>query len=97
MTSAMNQDAYGQPGWGPAAGVFDAEARAFGHQGARILDVVIEDAAGNRLPALVGGEDVVLRIRAEALGDVTRPIMGFQIKDRPTRCKRRADEKAALA
>jgi homopolymeric O-antigen transport system ATP-binding protein len=61
---------------------FDAEARAFGHQGARILDVAIEDAAGNRLPALVGGEDVVLRIRAEALADVTRPIMGFQIKDR---------------
>ncbi|MEI9986477.1 MAG: ABC transporter ATP-binding protein [Aliidongia sp.] len=61
---------------------FDEEARSFGQNGARILDVAIEDAAGNRLPALVGGEDVVLRIRAEALADVARPILGFQIKDR---------------
>ena len=61
---------------------FDAGARAFGQYGARILDVAIEDAAGNRLPALVGGEDVVLRIRARAETDLTRPILGFQIKDR---------------
>jgi lipopolysaccharide transport system ATP-binding protein len=61
---------------------FDEAARSFGQNGARILDVVIEDAAGNRLPALVGGEDVVLRIRAQALKDVARPILGFQIKDR---------------
>ena len=61
---------------------FDAGARAFGQYGARILDVAIEDAAGSRLPALVGGEDVVLRIRAKAESQLTRPILGFQIKDR---------------
>jgi lipopolysaccharide transport system ATP-binding protein len=61
---------------------FDAEARSFGQNGARILDVAIEDGAGNRLPALVGGEETVLRIRAQALADLTRPILGFQVKDR---------------
>jgi lipopolysaccharide transport system ATP-binding protein len=61
---------------------FDAEARSFGQNGARILDVAIEDGAGLRLPALVGGEEAVLRIRARALADLTRPILGFQVKDR---------------
>ncbi|MGB8842454.1 MAG: ABC transporter ATP-binding protein [Aliidongia sp.] len=61
---------------------FDEEARSYGRNGARIVDVGLEDAAGNRLSALVGGEDAVLRIRCRALADVDRPIVGFQIKDR---------------
>jgi lipopolysaccharide transport system ATP-binding protein len=61
---------------------FDEHARSFGHDGARIIDVRLEDRAGNRLAALVGGEDAVLRIRAKALTDIARPILGFQIRDR---------------
>ncbi|MEA2756923.1 MAG: lipopolysaccharide transport system ATP-binding protein [Aliidongia sp.] len=61
---------------------FDEEARSYGRNGARILDVGLEDVAGSRLAALVGGEDAVLHIRCRALADVARPIVGFQIKDR---------------
>jgi lipopolysaccharide transport system ATP-binding protein len=61
---------------------FDDEARSFGRNGARILDVGLEDPAGNRLAALIGGEDAVLHIRCRALVDVARPIVGFRIKNR---------------
>ena len=61
---------------------FDEQARSFGQNGARILDVGLEDTQGQRLAALVGGEDAVLRISCQAVTDVARPIVGFQIKDR---------------
>lgn len=55
---------------------------AFGAGGARITDVDFTDAEGAKLPWVVGGEIVRIRIEANALVDVDNVIVGFVVKDR---------------
>ena len=63
--------------------VFDPAANtSFGEGSARLLDVVLLDARGRRLPCVVGGEQVTLEIVAEARAQVDAPIIGFYLKDR---------------
>ena len=63
--------------------VFDpAACAAFGEGSARLVDVVLLDQRGRRLPCVVGGEDVVLEVVADALTDFSAPIVGFYLKDR---------------
>ena len=63
--------------------VFDPEAcDAFGEGSARLVDVALLDHRGRRLPCVVGGEDVVLEVVADAMADFASPIVGFYLKDR---------------
>lgn len=63
--------------------VFDpAACAAFGEGSARLVDVALLDHRGRRLPCVVGGEEVVLEVVADALTDFTAPIVGFYLKDR---------------
>jgi lipopolysaccharide transport system ATP-binding protein len=61
---------------------FDPEAPSFGRRGAEIVTVALEDIEGHRLPALLGGEQVVVRVICDSRADLQRPIIGFRIKDR---------------
>jgi lipopolysaccharide transport system ATP-binding protein len=61
---------------------FDPNAPWFGACGAMITDVTLTDPAGARLISLEGGEEVVLKVQCQAGQSVTRPIIGFYIKDR---------------
>jgi len=54
----------------------------FGGETTRITSVVLLDVSGNALSWIVGGERVCLRIEAETLAPVEKPILGFFIKDR---------------
>lgn len=61
---------------------FDARGAGFGLGGATLLDVSLCDHRGRSLGWIVGGEDVMLRIRARANADMASPIVGFLLKDR---------------
>ncbi|MDY7577606.1 ABC transporter ATP-binding protein [Herbaspirillum sp. RTI4] len=61
---------------------FDSEAGSLGSGGARIVDVAICNDAGEQLSWIVGGEDVRLMIKIDALVDLRSPIVGFYIKDK---------------
>lgn len=61
---------------------FDPEKEGFGAGGARIVDVILQDAGGNALSWVVGGEKVVLKITCELEKEVVQPIIGFVFKDR---------------
>lgn len=61
---------------------FDPAQPAFGEMGAVIRDVVLTDTQGKVLPTVVGGEHVVLEILASTSAEITRPIIGFYVKDR---------------
>jgi lipopolysaccharide transport system ATP-binding protein len=61
---------------------FIPDATSFGKRQAEIIDVAFLDAEGNHLSWIVGGEDVVLRIRAIAYAPLASVIIGFHIKDR---------------
>jgi homopolymeric O-antigen transport system ATP-binding protein len=61
---------------------FDPEAAWHGKRDATIEAVGLFDGAGAPLPALSGGEEVVLRITARAHCRIERPIIGFYVKDR---------------
>lgn len=61
---------------------FDPESPGFGELRARMVDVSLCDAAGNRLAWCVGGESVVLEVELVADERVERPIVGFYLKDR---------------
>ncbi|MCW2240860.1 ABC transporter ATP-binding protein [Azospirillum canadense] len=54
----------------------------YGVQGARIVGVHLLDLAGNLLPSLDGGEQVVLKVVCRAEKPIHGPIIGFYIKDR---------------
>jgi hypothetical protein len=54
----------------------------FGNGAAKILGVALLDAKGNPAPEVVAGQKVVLRISAEFLRDVARPILGYTLRDR---------------
>lgn len=61
---------------------FDPESPGFGELRARMTDVLLRDHSGNRLAWCVGGESVVLEVELLAEDEVTRPIVGFYLKDR---------------
>lgn len=60
---------------------FDPEAASFGNGDARIRDVRLVDAEGTGLNWVVGGESVTLQITIDAVRAVSRPIVGFFLKD----------------
>jgi len=61
---------------------FDPEQAGFGTGGAAIVSVRILDRTGAPLARLIGGMDVILEIRCKAREEISRPIVGFQFKDR---------------
>ncbi|WP_299437431.1 ABC transporter ATP-binding protein [uncultured Rhodospira sp.] len=61
---------------------FDPDADWHGHRGASITDVALLDRDGARLSTLYGGEEVILRVTAEAHQDLVNPIIGFYVRDR---------------
>ena len=61
---------------------FDPNGPWFGNRGATILGASLLDENGVELPAVVGGEEVILEVRVEAHKDIACPIAGFYIKDR---------------
>jgi ABC-type polysaccharide/polyol phosphate transport system ATPase subunit len=54
----------------------------FGNGSARILGVELLDEKGTPTRDVLGGRGVVLRISAEFLKDVARPILGYTLRDR---------------
>jgi len=61
---------------------FDPDTTGFGLRGATIGAVDLLDQQGEIIPAIEGGERVVLRVRCTANRAMTKPIIGFFIKDR---------------
>ncbi|ABP33540.1 ABC transporter ATP-binding protein [Polynucleobacter asymbioticus] len=61
---------------------FDSAASSFGTGEAKITDVILLDAGGHALSWIVGGEEVTLRITAQAINNISMPIVGFSIVDR---------------
>jgi lipopolysaccharide transport system ATP-binding protein len=61
---------------------FDPAAASFGDGRARIARVSLHDRAGRAVTHLAGGEDVVLRVEVDVLGDLASPVVGFFLKDR---------------
>ncbi|SMC28958.1 lipopolysaccharide transport system ATP-binding protein [Andreprevotia lacus DSM 23236] len=76
-TAADDESAGGQGGF-----TVPASEHAFGSGEAKIALARLETEQGQPLLAIVGGEDVVLRIEATALARLARPILGFYIKNR---------------
>lgn len=60
----------------------DNVGQEFGAQGARIVDVALNDEAGAPLGMAEGGELVRLRIRVELVQALDSVIVGFYVKDR---------------
>lgn len=58
------------------------DVAGFGTGNAKILSVQMLAQDGSPLSYAVGGEDVILDIRCEVFQDISRPIVGFQFKDR---------------
>lgn len=61
---------------------FDPNAPWYGHGGAVIEDAGFHELDGPRLRRVAGGADVELRIRCRAERLLTRPIVGFILRDR---------------
>lgn len=61
---------------------FDEQQSGFGAGGAKIVSVQILDTDYAPLNWIVGGEQIVLEIKCQAVQEIYRPIVGFQIKDR---------------
>jgi lipopolysaccharide transport system ATP-binding protein len=61
---------------------FKHDSPSFGLGGANITSVILLDKSGNPLNWIVGGEEVVLRVQAQANIDLDAPIIGFHLKDR---------------
>lgn len=61
---------------------FSPDSPSFGKNGAKILEVELQDDAGNTLSWVVGGERVKLVILCEAKERLLSPIIGFQVRDR---------------
>jgi len=61
---------------------FLADAASFGKRQAEIVDVSFHGVDDHPLSWIVGGEDVVLKIRAAAAAPLASPIIGFYVKDR---------------
>ena len=54
----------------------------FGNGKARVIGIELLDAKGSPTREVFGGETVLLRISAEFLQDVPRPILGYTLRDR---------------
>lgn len=61
---------------------FNEDAAGFGAGGAKITSVQLLDADEVPLAWVVGGEDVILKIVSKAYQNISKPIIGFHIKDR---------------
>ncbi|QIK80431.1 ABC transporter ATP-binding protein [Lysobacter sp. HDW10] len=61
---------------------FEEQSGGFGTGGARIAEVALLNEQGHHLTLLLGGENVTLRIRAEAVQNLKDVIVGFYLKDR---------------
>jgi len=61
---------------------FDPESRWFGQRGATIERVALVRPDGTEARELRGGEEVVVRIEGAAHRTLSRPIVGFFVKDR---------------
>jgi lipopolysaccharide transport system ATP-binding protein len=63
---------------------FDENAAGpwFGERGASIVGVELQTPTGAPLPALDGGEEVVLKVNCRAERELHQPIVGFYVKDR---------------
>lgn len=61
---------------------FEADSESFGAGGAHVLTMSLQDAAGRPLAWVVGGSEVRLVIRVQAIIELRRPIVGFFVKDR---------------
>jgi lipopolysaccharide transport system ATP-binding protein len=61
---------------------FDLSGPGFGAGGARIREVAILNREGEKLSSVNGDETVTLEVMVEALSDLSRPIVGFFVKDR---------------
>ena len=61
---------------------FDPDSHWFGERGATITDVKFLDSNGEVLTSLQGGQEVLLQINCEVHKEITRPIIGFMVKDR---------------
>lgn len=60
---------------------FAPDAPAFGKGDGRIVSVALVDAARAPLSWIVGGEDVILEVKCEAVTEIQSPIIGFFIRD----------------
>jgi lipopolysaccharide transport system ATP-binding protein len=66
-----------------AAFKFNEDSAAFGARGATITNVeLIDQASKQPLAYGIGGEEVILRIHAEAHTDLNKPIIGFHLKNK---------------
>jgi homopolymeric O-antigen transport system ATP-binding protein len=61
---------------------FDPNAPWFGTRGASIDKVSIVDVAGQPVTSFEGGEEITLKVDCIAHQAITRPIIGFIVKDR---------------
>lgn len=61
---------------------FDPNVKSFGQGGVELLDVHLEDEAGDPLSWVVGGELVSLVVQARSSEAVRQPIVGFFLKDK---------------
>lgn len=61
---------------------FDPGAASFGRGHGRIVGVEFTSPEGSTLAYVTGGESVLLTVRAEALQDMSSPIIGFFLRDR---------------
>ncbi len=61
---------------------FNAPTTAFGDGRAKITSVMLLGPDGQRLSRMEGGENVRLRIEADAMAAIDSPIVGFFFKDR---------------
>jgi lipopolysaccharide transport system ATP-binding protein len=60
---------------------FRSNAPSHGHGGAVIEDVYFSDTEGQRLELFQGGQTVALHIKGNALGAISRPFVGFILRD----------------
>jgi lipopolysaccharide transport system ATP-binding protein len=61
---------------------FDPEQPSFGQGGSTIIDVKLLNENGDALAWVVGGEKVILVVRATAKQEIRSAIIGFYVKDR---------------
>ncbi|WP_313463238.1 ABC transporter ATP-binding protein [Pseudomonas nitroreducens] len=61
---------------------FNQNSSEYGNEQASILNVEFRTTEGRRLIWIVGGEEVVLTVRAIGYRVLSKPIVGFYIKDR---------------
>lgn len=61
---------------------FNLDGGAFGKGGAKITHVQLADKQNMPLSWVVGGEIVTLSVRVRALVDISKPIIGFYVKNK---------------